>query len=104
MLVENIYESLKTLEPDLSMSRFCTEYLDTCRSYLHNRKYENRDVSSDVLIALYGNLKQSAKTYSLLLKDTDRPESWSAHFERRAELFDSLADSVLEDITSRSLH
>ena len=37
MLVENIYESLKTLEPDLSVSRFCTEYLDTCRSYLHKR-------------------------------------------------------------------
>ena len=104
MLVDDIYQTILKLEPQLSVSRFCTDYLDTSRSYLHNKKNRDREVSAEVLLTLYGNLKQSAKTYSLLLKDTDRPESWSAHFERRAELFDSLADSVLEDITSRSLH
>ena len=104
MLVDNIYQTIRELEPELSVSRFCTDYLDTSRSYLHNKKTTDREVSTDVLLTLYGNLKQSAKTFHLLLDDNSTSQHWVAHFERRASVFESLADSVLSDLTSRTIH
>jgi len=104
MLVDDIYQTIRELEPTLSVSSFCTDYLDTSRSYLHNKKTTDREVSTDVLLTLYGNLKQSAKTFHLLLDDNSTSQHWVAHFERRASVFESLADSVLSDLTSRTLH
>ena len=99
MLVDDIYQTIRELEPTLSVSSFCTDYLDTSRSYLHNKKTTDREVSTDVLLTLYGNLKQSAKTFHLLLDDESTPQHWIAHFERRASVFESLASSVLSAVT-----
>ena len=104
MLVDDIYQTILKLEPQLSVSRFCTDYLDTSRSYLHNKKNRDREVSAEVLLTLYGNLRQSAKTFHLLLDDENTSQHWVAHFERRASVFESLANSVLSDLTSRTIH
>ena len=104
MLVDEIYQSLRTVDPELSISRFCVEYLDTSRSYLFNRRNKDKDVSAEVLLNLYGNLRRSSATFSSLAEDTNRPTHWIANWQRQAMLYDSLADAVMTDLTTRTIH
>ena len=104
MLVDEIYHSLRTVDPDLSISRFCVEYLDTSRSYLFNRRNKDKDVSAEVLLNLYGNLRSSSATFSSLAEDANRPTHWIDNFQRRAMLYESLADAVMTDLTTRTIH
>ena len=104
MLVNEIYHSLCTVDPDLSVSRFCVEYLDTSRSYLFNKRNKDKDVSAEVLLNLYGNLRRSSATFTSLAEDTSRPTHWIDNFQRKATLYESLADSVMTDLTTRTIH
>ena len=87
MLVDEIYHSLRTVDPKLSISRFCVEYLDTSRSYLFSRRNKDKDVSAEVLLNLYGNLRRSSATFSSLAEDTNRPAHWIDNFQRKAMLY-----------------
>ena len=104
MIVDKIYHTLKEADNSLSVSRFCVDYLDTSRGYLFNRKSKDKDVSAEVLLNLYGNLRRSSATFSSLAEYTNRPTHWIANWQRQAMLYDSLADAVMTDLTSRTIH
>ena len=104
MQLDDIYQTLKSIEPTLSVSRFSTDYLDRSRSYLFNRRNQNKEVSTDVLLNLYQNLHSASTTFRMLKTDKHSSAHWISHFEQRAALFEDLADTVLSDLTSRTIH
>ena len=104
MIVDEIYHTLKETDNTLSVSRFCVDYLDTSRGYLFNRRSKDKDVSAEVLLNLYGNLKKQSDLFLVLAKDNARPTHWVANWQHKASMYDNLASGVLTELTSRSLH
>ena len=104
MIVDKIYHTLKEADNRLSVSRFCVDYLDTSRGYLFNRRSKDKDVSAEVLLNLYGNLKKQSDLFLVLAKDDNRPAHWVANWRHKASMYDNLATGVLTELTSRSLH
>ena len=103
MLVDEIYHSLRTVDPELSISRFCVEYLDTSRSYLFNRRNKGKDVSAEVLLNLYRNLRRTSATFLQLANDNNRTAQWTNNWQRLSIFHEELASSVMQGLASHSI-
>jgi hypothetical protein len=62
MIIEQIYGRLREHDRKLSKSRFCTDFLAKSRNYWFVCRHNDRDISNDALISLYGTLKVLSNT------------------------------------------
>ena len=96
-VVDTVYLKLKELDRSLTESRFCSDYLETSRSYLSRRRYSNADASDSVMLRLWKTLDDTAKAWEEIAS------TGTTHIpKQKAETFKQLASEVFVELDRRA--
>ncbi|WP_370551964.1 DUF6626 family protein [Haliea sp. E1-2-M8] len=105
MITDDIFEELRKVHTSLTENEFTTRYLKASRSYLCNRRNQKRDVSNNVLLNLYAELKGQGSVWHKAVageQDERRRMRWQQMAELHTELAQRVANRVLERAGSRT--
>ncbi|CAI8307897.1 MAG: Uncharacterised protein [Porticoccaceae bacterium UBA1117] len=103
MITDKVFNQLKAIQTNLTENEFAKSYLCTSRSYLCNRRNNNKDVSNDVALNLYCVLIKKANQWKVSAS-RESVIQYRLRWDQLSDHYLSLAGELAEIILKRAEH